>query len=96
VRRIRWSPAAANDLEHIRNYLRDNHPTLSQSTIRNLYAAARSLKTSSYRGRPGKKENTRELVVAPMPYIIVYAVEAEIVQIFRVIHTSQDWQGAIS
>lgn len=75
MKRIRWSPAAVSDLENIRNYLAANRPALAQSTIRSLYAAARSLKTSSYRGRLGRNENTRELVMAPMPYIIVYAVE---------------------
>jgi toxin ParE1/3/4 len=91
LRRIRWSPAAANDLESIRDYLREQHPALMQSTIRSLYNAARSLRTSSHRGRLGKKEGTRELVMAPMPYIIVYGVEAQTVHIFRVIHSSQDW-----
>lgn len=61
-----------------------------QSTIRSLYDAARSLKISSNRGRLGKKEGTRELVVAPMPYIIVYAVEPQMVHILRVIHAAQD------
>jgi addiction module RelE/StbE family toxin len=91
LKRIRWSPAAASDLESIRNYLREHHLSLMQPTIRSLYHAARSLKTSSHRGRAGKKEGTRELVMAPMPYIIVYGVEFETVHIFRVIHTSQDW-----
>jgi plasmid stabilization system protein ParE len=36
-------------------------------------------------------EGTRELVLAPLPYIIVYRVEPEMVHIFRVIHTSEDW-----
>jgi plasmid stabilization system protein ParE len=36
-------------------------------------------------------EGTRELVLAPLPYIIVYGVGPEMVHIFRVIHTSEDW-----
>jgi toxin ParE1/3/4 len=91
LRRIRWAPAAADDLESIRNYLREHHPSLAQSTIRKLYHAARSLKQFSNRGRLGQLEGTRELVMAPLPYIIVYGVERDIVHVFRVIHTSEDW-----
>jgi addiction module RelE/StbE family toxin len=91
LRRIRWAPAAAYDLESISNYLREHHPSLTQPTIRKLYDTARSLKQMPYRGRIGQKEGTRELVLAPLPYIIVYGVEPEIVHVFRVIHTSEDW-----
>lgn len=39
----------------------------------------------------GQKDGTRELVVAPMPYIIVYGVEPDMVHILRIIHASEDW-----
>jgi plasmid stabilization system protein ParE len=81
LRRVRWSPAAAADLEEIHGYLSANLPSLAQSTITTLYKAARSLKTSTHRGRLGKQEGTRELM-APMPYIIVQGVEAQMVHIF--------------
>ena len=67
MRRIRWAPAAADDLEEIRSYLREHHPSLAQPTIRKLYDVARSLKRFPNRGRIGHKEGTRELIVASMP-----------------------------
>jgi toxin ParE1/3/4 len=91
LRRIRWAPAAADDLEGILNYLREHHPSMAQSTIRKLYDSARSLKQFSERGRSGQLEGTRELAMTPLPYIIVYAVEPQMVHIFRIIHTSEDW-----
>lgn len=90
MRRIRWAPAAADDLEEIRNYLREHHPSLAQPTIRKLYDVARSLKRFPNRGRIGHKEGTRELIVAPTPYIIVYGVEPGMVHIFRVLHASRE------
>jgi toxin ParE1/3/4 len=87
LKRIRWAPAAADDLENIRNYLSEHHPSLVQSTIRKLYDAALSLKRFPNRGRIGHKEGTRELIMAPAPYIIVYCVERDIVQIFRVMRS---------
>jgi toxin ParE1/3/4 len=90
LKRIRWSPAAADDLEAIRNYLEEHHPSFMQSTIRQLYDAARSLKQMPHRGRAGQKEGTREIVMSPLPYITAYGVEAEMVHIFRVLHTAKD------
>jgi toxin ParE1/3/4 len=90
LKQIRWAPAAADDLEAIREYLREHHPSLAQSTVQRLYNAARSLKQFPNRGRVGRAQDTRELVAAPLPYIIVYRVDSDFVHIFRVIHGAED------
>jgi toxin ParE1/3/4 len=90
LRHIRWAPAAVDDLQGISDYLREHHPSFAQPTIRKLYDAARSLKQFPNRGRAGQKDGTRELVIIPLPYIIVYGVDSHAVYIFRVIHTSED------
>jgi plasmid stabilization system protein ParE len=80
-------------LQSIRDYLREHHPGFAHSTIRRLYDAVRSLRQSPRRGGVGNAENTRELVMAPLPslpYIIVYRVDSEFVHIFRVIHGAED------
>jgi addiction module RelE/StbE family toxin len=91
LKRIRWAPAAAEDLENIREYLREHHPALAASTIGALYTKARSLKRFPNRGRIGQIAGTRELVLAPLPFIIVYRTSGELVEVFRIMHTSQDW-----
>lgn len=91
MRRIRWAPAAARDLQGISDYLREHHPSYARSTIQKLCKSARSLRQFPNRGRIGQKDGTRELVIAPLPYIIVYGVEPDMVHIFRVFHTSEDW-----
>lgn len=35
--RVRWTPAAATDLEEIHEYLAENYPHLASSTITKLY-----------------------------------------------------------
>jgi hypothetical protein len=37
--RLRWTPAAAADLEHISEYLKGRHPHYHQPTTRKLYDA---------------------------------------------------------
>ena len=78
------------DLEEIRDYLRENHPLFMHSTIRKLYDAARSLKQMPNRGRIGQMPETRELVLTPLPYLIVYVVDSETVNIIRILHGAKD------
>jgi len=65
--RLRWTPAAAGDLEQIHDFLTENHPHLVRSTIAKLYDSIQSLKEMPNRGRPGREDGTRELVFAPLP-----------------------------
>ena len=69
---IRWTPAAAADLEQISTYLKDRHPRYRQPSISKLYEAIHSLKQWPNRGRVGREEGTRELLFPPLPYIAVY------------------------
>jgi len=75
--RIRWTPAAAADLQNISDYLKEHHPRYRQPTMRKLYETIRSLKQSPHRGRPGSEEDTREILFAPLPYVAVYRVKEQ-------------------
>jgi plasmid stabilization system protein ParE len=65
--RIRWTPAAAADLQHISDYLKDHHPPYRQPTMRKLFAVIQSLKDWPHRGRAGREEGTREIFSLPCP-----------------------------
>ena len=43
------------------------------------------------RGRLGKKDGTRELVLSPLPYIVVYTVHGDLINIVRILHGAQQW-----
>lgn len=55
------------------------------------YDAPSALLTFPHRGRPGKKEGTREFVMAPLPYIMVYTVRNDTVFVVRILHAAQQW-----
>jgi len=42
-------------------------------------------------GRPGRKMGTCELVLAPLPWVMVYVVSDDGVDIVRVLHGAQRW-----
>jgi plasmid stabilization system protein ParE len=60
--------------------------------VRTIYQRIRLLKNSPDLGRPGHRSGTRELALTPLPYVVVYAVKAEAVQILHIYHGAQDWR----
>lgn len=89
--RLRWTASAVRDLERITDYLFDETPQHAPRLVRSLYKSATALKTFPNRGRPGKKQGTRELVIPSLPYIVVYHVSEDTVYITRILHAAQQW-----
>ena len=87
---IRWTPAAADNFEHIKIYLSERHPQFVQSTLHELYEAIRSLKAYPKRGRPGREEGTRELVLPRLPYLVAYRIKEEAIEILYIHHGAQN------
>jgi toxin ParE1/3/4 len=88
---LRWTTAAAGDLEGIAEYLFEKSPQNAAQLIRKIYEAPAILRSYPNLGRPGKKEGTRELVIAPLPYIVIYQIMDDTLYIVRILHGAQDW-----
>jgi plasmid stabilization system protein ParE len=78
-------------LENIVTYLFEHAPEHAERIARTIYNAPTSLLTFPFRGRPGRREGTRELVLLPLPYVVVYQVGEEIIHVVRILHAAQDW-----
>jgi len=88
---LRWTAEAANDLERIADYLLQHAPDRASDLLRRVYNAPAALLDFPNRGRPGKREDTRELVLAPLPYVVVYTVRDDVVFVVRILHGAQQW-----
>ena len=55
-----------------------------------MYSSIQSLKEWPYRGREGREEGTREILFLPLPYIAVYRVREQAVEVLRIYHGAQD------
>lgn len=88
--KLRWTPQAVAELEDIRDYLERERPAWTMSTMRRLYQGARSLKTMPQRGRIGETPGTRELVSVSMPFITVYRIADDFVEILGFRHAARD------
>jgi toxin ParE1/3/4 len=83
--------AASADLENIANYIFEKTPEHAARLIREIYDAPSGLREFPNRGRPGKKQGTRELVLSSLPYVIVYQVRDEMLYVLRILHGAQEW-----
>jgi toxin ParE1/3/4 len=88
--RIRWTAAAAADLQQISDYLKQHRPHYQHPTLRKLYDTIRVLRQSPYRGRPGSEQGTREIVFPPLPYVAVYRVKEQTIEVLRIYHGAQE------
>jgi len=88
---LRWSPAAAEDLFRIIDFIRQENAPAAQRIAKTIYESAGSLKSFPNKGRKGRVEGTRELPLPPLPFVVVYRIRKDIVEIANVIHGTQKW-----
>ncbi len=89
--RVRWTEPAAGDLTRIVERIREENPAASQRIARMIYQSIAALGTMPNRGRIGTVAGTRELVFSPLPYIAVYQIIEDQLQVLRIRHAAQDW-----
>ena len=88
---VRWSPEAAADFAAIVEYIRKQNPSAAERVAHTIYEGVVSLASFPKQGRPGRTKGTRELVFSPLPYVAVYRVKEDAVEIARVLHGAQRW-----
>lgn len=88
--RIRWTPAAADDLQHIFDYLIEHDQPHARPTVASIRDAVLSLKKFPNRGRRGVVDGTRELLHRRLPYIVAYRVRHDTIEVLHIWHPAQD------
>ncbi len=91
--KIRWLKSAEADLDETSNYLLKSDPQIAFRTYDIIMQKVELLADHPHMGRPGRVENTRELVIARTPYIVAYTVNTQTntVWILRVLHSRRRW-----
>ena len=88
-----WTHLARADRNSIRTFIaRDNSSAAIQLDA--LFSdVANHLSTQLKMGRPGRVENTFELVAHPN-YIFIYDITPEFIRVLRILHSSQQWPSS--
>ena len=77
------------DLYDITRYIQRDKPEAARKVATAIFDGCERLTDAPYRGRKGKDAGTRELVFAPLPYIAVYRVKNDVVEILHIWHGAQ-------
>ena len=89
--RVHWTIDAAEDLERIYDFIAEDRPESARRVAQDILEAVKALTTLANRGRPGRVEGTRELVLTPLPFLAIYEVDREQVRVLRILHGAQRW-----
>jgi toxin ParE1/3/4 len=88
---LRWSTPAAQDLYAITRHISRNNRQAARQVAQTLHEGCSRLVQFPELGRRGRIEGTRELIFSGLPYIVVYRVRAETVELLRIYHAAQNW-----
>jgi len=89
---LRWSGPAAEDLERICAWIERENPEAARRVAKIIYDGCGQLKHFPKLGRASSRMGGRhELVFPPLPYIAVYQIKEDVVEISRIFHGAQDW-----
>jgi plasmid stabilization system protein ParE len=89
-----WSAASVRHLQQVVEYLQGESASGAISTRRRILETVWKIGQMPYSGRIGRVVDTREAVVSRSPYIVVYQVSAQAVEILGIWHGARDWPAA--
>jgi len=92
ILQVEWTRPALADLIEAQSYIARENPHAAQLIGERIWRASQSLGAHPYSGREGHVDSTREWVVQRTPYLIVYRVHNDRVEILHVYHGKQNWQ----
>lgn len=91
---IVWAASSLRDLRAHLAYLAERNPAAARRAQTAIREAVERLAEYPHRGRPGRYEGTRELVIGGLPYVVVYIAGDGEITILRVLHAAQAWPPA--
>lgn len=94
--RLEWSLFAQADRDAIFDYIEADSPQAAITVDDRIQVQVEGLMQFPESGRPGRIEETRELVILRTPYIAAYRITGDTVRILRVLHGAQQWPEDMS
>ncbi|TWB35818.1 type II toxin-antitoxin system RelE/ParE family toxin [Nitrospirillum pindoramense] len=93
--KVRWTRPATRNLVDIHDYLSQFNSAAALKLVKLLRAQAQGLGSHPQKGRPGRINGTRELVIPGTDFIIAYQIAETCVDILAVRHTAREWPARL-
>ena len=89
---VRWTETASNQIENVFEHIASDNIDAAVRIVERILAATERAAQLPFSARAGKHSGTRELIVSGTPYIVIYRIREEGIQILRVVHGAQNWK----
>lgn len=93
--KLEWTAKAAVQFKKNQRYYQNIDRQIARLLAMRVSSALNRLRVLPESGRPGIYPGTRECVVRRSPYIVVYRVDGDAVQVLSVWHGRQDWTNVV-
>jgi addiction module RelE/StbE family toxin len=89
--KIVWTELAQAHLHAAYDYIAADNERAAESTLEKIISVAEHLSRHPRLGHVGRLENTRELTIPGVPYIVVYRLQPKALEILAVFHAARKW-----
>lgn len=86
-----WTPLAAGHLRAVYEYIARDNEAAAETLVERIITAVEMLAQYPQMGRTGRLEQTRELVIAGTPFVVIYRTGREQIDVLAVFHTARRW-----
>lgn len=88
-KQLKLSERAIANMGVIKNHIAAENPVAADRVINSVFSVIDSLVDHPLMGQPGRRANTRELVLPKYPYTVIYRVTVSKIIIAAVLHQRQ-------
>jgi toxin ParE1/3/4 len=88
--KVRFSASARADIQSIYDFIAQENPKIAARIVGAIEQSTLRLGDFPLSGRRGAVDTTREMVITRLPYIVVYRLNDDSIEIIAVFHAAQD------
>ncbi len=91
IRRLRWTPAAADDLEATHSFLNTTRGRdIAKATVTQIYRDLKLLTRFPELGRVIAQDgDIRQFFLTPLPYVVIYRLRYDAVELLHIFHIAR-------
>lgn len=86
-----WVRRAITDRDEQMDYIAQDNPRAAIEQGDRMAHQVSQLVQHPELGRAGRKQSTRELVISRTPFIVIYRIKGQRIELLRVLHGAQQW-----
>lgn len=89
--KLEWTPRARAERTDDIDYIAQDNPSAALSQLDRIEYQTDMLIQHPEIGRAGRKQGTRELVISHTPFIVIYRIKGECIEVMRLLRGLQQW-----